>query len=708
MPDPIPPARPTHSPPVPQLDLGVLFVHGIGDQKHGATLFDFGHPLVDWLSKRAEQLGASVTVTETLGTQAGSQVGREDDTPARTVLRIDTKHDSRRWMLAESWWAESFAVRPFRELASWSFAVIPWTFGAHFGRRLLRAVRKPRAGRWAAVAWAIGVIGASAALLGGVVLSIGMLGVFSALMLLGLIPWPRLRSAIQTVQVRLSSSLGDSFVLVSRPIESAAIVSVFRNNLEWMTDRCRRVVVVAHSQGAAVAVLGLAGDVARRPELLVTFGSGYRKLEELALLRRNKTLRSGAAYTLAGLVMVLWMILVAGRAWASPPTAFKIDDLVLFLTYTIVGFTLLGAGLKDFVRGPEPPRIKQQARSFANTGLRWKDIFASADPVPNGRLHDDESLLPETIEVVNRSSMFEDHTTYWANSDEFVALVTDALLESDDPPVLPRLGADTISGLQHRRRTRVSLLRISAFVRNASLVLLFARYPKDWLAVIAWSATKGADWIAGLFNRQVTVADFPTPGTWARAAGWFFAILLVGAIARWLWSVYDRAETEQPPPFQYSGSLVTVFTLAFGVQVGFAYAALRHDPGVSGTVLLALVAGFVLVLFAGLTPGKPRSERIREEREQLAVASSPERAMAFFYRVRGVVLIPFGLYALGHDATQWTQGVLTSVFGTAYSGWWLSFAVTAAGLMLAIMAVVALVFYVVRRKKTAPASTDPG
>src|SRR5438552_13725124 len=101
-----------------EYDLGVLFVHGIGDQPRASTLVDFGTPLIEWLADCAQQLGGSVAVSRACLTPG-------DDEAASAELRIDNAGAARRWLLTEAWWAECFAMRPFPEVARWMLAVVP-------------------------------------------------------------------------------------------------------------------------------------------------------------------------------------------------------------------------------------------------------------------------------------------------------------------------------------------------------------------------------------------------------------------------------------------------------------------------------------------------------------------------------------------------------------------------------------------------------
>ena len=60
-------------------------------------------------------------------------------------LRIDGSLEMESWLLAESWWAETFIPPGFAELARWGLRIIPWTIGNHFGAHIRRVVaRRPR------------------------------------------------------------------------------------------------------------------------------------------------------------------------------------------------------------------------------------------------------------------------------------------------------------------------------------------------------------------------------------------------------------------------------------------------------------------------------------------------------------------------------------------------------------------------------------
>jgi hypothetical protein len=265
-------------------DLGVLFVHGVGQQARGQTLTAWADPVIRWLQmwlRREPAPGAEPELDPVeVGPAELGPVPEDPAAPAQVELRVVAAGRAggppaaRRWLLAEAWWAEAFTLPRFRELAVWGFAVLPWTVVAHFAARLQRAWRGPGvAARVARVLWqSLGLL-----------LAVGVLVV----VVLGAVPIPWVRQLAVALQRLLSTSVGDSFVLVSSPTRGQAIVTRTERDLRWLAARCRRVAVVAHSQGAAIAhrALRRVPPGERKLASFVTVGSGQTKLVDLESLR---------------------------------------------------------------------------------------------------------------------------------------------------------------------------------------------------------------------------------------------------------------------------------------------------------------------------------------------------------------------------------------------------------------------------------------
>jgi hypothetical protein len=295
-------------------DLGVLLVHGIGQSRSGETLVRFGEPLVRWI---VDWVGFAASA-EVKVVDAVLGVEAEDPTlPAHTRMlvkapaRSSGEQRTSEWMIAESWWAESFVTPTFAEIANWGFRVLPWTVYYHFHRRFLRASSAVRS-VWSArprkyvplLARSVNLLIELLWLMLALVLAPVLICVLGVLVVLGLVPIPKLRQFVGWLQRGLALTVGDSYSLLGPKIGSAAIYGRVARDLKWLAKRAKKVAVIAHSQGAAVAYRVVSQDDSGRCRLLVTFGAGLRKLAQIRLLDRV----TGGWVWLASLALVSFTI----------------------------------------------------------------------------------------------------------------------------------------------------------------------------------------------------------------------------------------------------------------------------------------------------------------------------------------------------------------------------------------------------------------
>jgi hypothetical protein len=109
-------------------------------------------------------------------------------------------------------------------------------------------------------------------------------------LLVGILPMPEPRRVILAAQSTLTATIGDSLAFVESPARAALIRTCILDRLERLRRLCEHTVIVAHSQGAAVALDALgriiernekrAGEAASHlvPDTLVTFGAGTNQL----------------------------------------------------------------------------------------------------------------------------------------------------------------------------------------------------------------------------------------------------------------------------------------------------------------------------------------------------------------------------------------------------------------------------------------------
>ena len=301
----------------PEFQLGVFLVHGIGTQRSGDTLVRWGDVLLKTI-ECATLKKVSATV-ERAGPRYGPGKGPLE---AAVLLRAD--RTEQRWLLSEGWWADAFPAPSYRELVSWSVRALPWSIATHVAERYWES----SSGHWdrarmVALANALGQLLVALAL---APVSIGLLGLA---LLLGLLPIPKIRTAILAAQSTLTATVGDSFAFVESPLRAALIRTCILGGLKRVKKRCAHTVIVAHSQGAAVVLDALGGMIFEQdeeteasaasgvvPDALVTFGAGTNQLASQKVLSAGLPMTFGtnpvlgAVGALLGAVgILLWLYL---------------------------------------------------------------------------------------------------------------------------------------------------------------------------------------------------------------------------------------------------------------------------------------------------------------------------------------------------------------------------------------------------------------
>ena len=200
---------------------------------------------------------------------------------------------------------------------------------------------------------------------------------------------------------------------------------------------------------------------------------------------------------------------------------------------------------------------------------RWMDVYASADPVPNGPTRIEEtSAKPTSVQVWNRGACLSDHTSYWDNLDGFVLRVARMCAETAESPWQDKLPLATQGGwLDRRAAWRVGLLRWTVWGNRILWVFLWyllwrryeARVPIPF-SFPSWFWDWGR---SALLTAPVALA------AWAAAA-----------LLRWRWRVWVRAEQEAvlahktpgvvTSPGQLFGGLGFVISLLGALAVALA------------------------------------------------------------------------------------------------------------------------------------------
>jgi hypothetical protein len=514
-------------------DVGVLFVHGIGEQQRADTLVQFGEAIKSWLERWLVESSVNVTITYANLNESA------DETPAHARLSITGVQINSTWLLAESWWAASFQAPRYSDLWRWSLGIVPLAVADHFVRRFRLAQ-----GRWRQLV---------ELLLAGVAIALlpFMMLVMMASLVIGILPIPRLRTALLRLQKVLLGTVGDSYTLLESSIRGAAMSSRVRHDLQWLHASVAKSVVVAHSQGAAVAHAALKPANAVKPDLFFTFGSGLRKLLVLDIVRggnrlliwllsiglllasfgvwriyrvivdptlrvswyevqgtdphnvygidltnlwgvdvtdwRWVTLLGALAGVVVGMIgragsfkdrlrnvgtlAVVWagLGLWMGLAMAGGPSSGIATALIL------VGVGFFTIGLVALVRKDSDMEIEQ--RLELGSRVTWIDRYARADPVPNGPMLSQPAAFVTSAPVSNLGSPLLDHSAYWRNQDQFVPAVALAIAEVAGLDLKRRRwDAERLLWAESRRKWRVAWLavsRVAAAVVAAAIILRF-------------------------------------------------------------------------------------------------------------------------------------------------------------------------------------------------------------------------------------------
>jgi hypothetical protein len=513
-------------------DVGVLLVHGIGEQRKSDTLLEVGEALRRWTGEwlASASGGDARLAARILHAELTPRV--EVHAPAHALLGLRSPSGPQQWLIAESWWAEAFKPPLYRDLVKWFFQILPWSLTSHIYRRVKLAAGYRK------LAWIF-------ALLIAVPLLPVLVALFGCTLLLGVIPVQRLRSAIHAFQKKLLGTVGDSYALLGGSMRGAAMFTSVEHDLKWLQRRCRdrNVVIVAHSQGAAVAhamLQHLGVDAhGEPPKRFVTYGAGIQKLMLLDQLHARQIIFSwclsfgllALAWGAWGTIYFHWtgqQIDVDGL-FGLPRTLFGFDltNIRGFNLLSAYGSAVLGL-LIGFVQGfwyGDEVRERFVVASIvgamyalmfvamyfiatAHTGvfvifgalltlagallggygqdlaarlalpwsIPWADFYATSDPVPNGPLHDGPRAYasPASTAVWNRGSTLKDHTTYWQNSDEFVTAVAleIAAASGQDFSTLTTWDRRLVERAKARRRWRVLWLQLTQAALLLSAAML--------------------------------------------------------------------------------------------------------------------------------------------------------------------------------------------------------------------------------------------
>jgi hypothetical protein len=552
----------------PPADLGVLLVHGIGEQRQGETLTKFAEPIVEWIRDwlQREATGDALIASAPLDASLRPPL-LAPDTPAHAYVMIGAEREGKQqveqWLFAEAWWAPQVLTPPISDFTAWLLTRGPWLLLFHLNQGWLSSERTPTPikvliGIGVSLAWSL------LSLLANVVLTL--------VSLIALVPIGRLRRGVYELLRSIAGVLGDAYVLLRSPVQGVAFERATQNALDWLRPRCRKLAVIAHSQGAAIAHRTLQRADAPHADLLITVGAGITKLEALRYFERLNVADSMAA------LLAPPFLLAAAVAWLRT-RALGLSDaevvLVAPIALGIIGASMLMVSWLTVRQALAHLRQRSDRVSLAKSqpALHWVDIVATHDPVPAGeltRFFELPGVVSSCIPVLR--SRVSDHTSYWGARASFIPAVVEPLAGCAESALLRLVSDDR--RFAAAQRTLTADLRVLRAVRMFDIfaVLLpffFARTRLD--ANVEWmrarlAAKSGADgeqpplaFITDTMSqfeqalRWIVHVVAGTDASWARQVtnGVFIAVSLVCVIFLWqrltfaIWCAWSASRNEE-------------------------------------------------------------------------------------------------------------------------------------------------------------------
>ena len=202
-------------------------------------------------------------------------------------------------------------------------------------------------------------------------------------------------------------------------------------DLRWLQERCDKVAIVAHSQGAAIAHQVLKdGYQPANLQAFITLGQGITKLH--LLQRMDWDPRVSRAAWWSRLLVTTGMFFAGlpalgllARHWTSTPVVKALTSMPVSIILISAGFVCIAAGIMAAVHAVCGDLEEDLALPEAR--FSWSDYYASADPVSNGPLIDRARrhqtwLLPGSCnQVYNSASIIFDHNRYLHNQDQLLS-----------------------------------------------------------------------------------------------------------------------------------------------------------------------------------------------------------------------------------------------------------------------------------------------
>ena len=231
----------------------------------------------------------------------------------------------------------------------------------------------------------------------------------------------------------------------------------------------------------------------------------------------KRQMRIGATWGVAIVVVLAFLLVV--YAIFNPLVWLWVWLLSAVFSFAAYAQSMLSDKMKKVVSAPvrRPPGL-----------ARWDDIYASADPVPNGPTMP-AGETDASIKIWNLGSLIADHTAYWTNIDGFVLRVARVCAETAQSPWISELPSESTS-VDERAAWRVGFLRIARW--SASFVWLVV-FVLVWRLTVIPIPFKKPDWVPTALVQFALLATFVSLAMW-----------VTSVVMRWPWNAWVRKEQE--------------------------------------------------------------------------------------------------------------------------------------------------------------------
>jgi hypothetical protein len=241
--------------------VGIVFVHGVGSQRKGDALREFGTPLIDWVEEwhRDRSIPWFRVVWSDLIGNSTEPAAAGLILPSWTDPDTKLPHPGQVWVMTEAWWASRVEPPPFSTMVGWASKRLVRLFTGLFAGALA-AARRPlygsgwpgRSERFFQVVNALGIT---------LVYGLAQVLLYVLLVLLAVVaalPVPGLDRLIFVRLARplLTNNVGDFYVCLYDRLQAIDIRQSIFEAVSWLAraKRCSRVMVAAHSGGTVVAI----------------------------------------------------------------------------------------------------------------------------------------------------------------------------------------------------------------------------------------------------------------------------------------------------------------------------------------------------------------------------------------------------------------------------------------------------------------------